>query len=90
MATTHSEQRYWFRAKRYGWGWTPCTWQGWTVLAVWAVVFTALVTGCAAAASASNGALFALLLAFTIASTLALVGLCWRKGEPPQFRWGGR
>jgi hypothetical protein len=22
--------RFWFRAKRYGWG-TPCTWQGWVV-----------------------------------------------------------
>jgi hypothetical protein len=26
--------RYWFPAKRYGWGWgLPVTWQGWAVLA---------------------------------------------------------
>jgi hypothetical protein len=25
--------RYWFPAKRYGWGWgLPCAWQGWLVL----------------------------------------------------------
>jgi hypothetical protein len=25
--------RYWFPAKRYGWGWgMPCAWQGWLVL----------------------------------------------------------
>ena len=22
----------WFRRKKYGWGWTPSTWQGWTVV----------------------------------------------------------
>ena len=26
--------RYWFPAKRYGWG-SPCTWQGWLVLAAY-------------------------------------------------------
>ena len=90
MATTHPEQRYWFRAKRYGWGWTPCTWQGWAALAVWAIAFTALVVGCAAAASASNGVLFGVLVALAIAATLALVWVGWRTGEPPRFRWGGR
>jgi len=23
--------QYWFKPKRYGWGATPVTWQGWTV-----------------------------------------------------------
>ena len=28
--------RYRFSAKRYGWGWgSPCTWQGWMVLAAY-------------------------------------------------------
>jgi hypothetical protein len=27
------ERKYWFRAKRYDWGWgLPGTWQGWVVL----------------------------------------------------------
>lgn len=24
-------RRIWFRAKKYGWGWYPVTWQGWVV-----------------------------------------------------------
>jgi hypothetical protein len=29
-----TERKYWFPAKRYGWGWgIPCTWQGWLVMA---------------------------------------------------------
>jgi hypothetical protein len=30
------EQKYWFPAKRYGWGWgPPSSWQGWVVLVVY-------------------------------------------------------
>jgi hypothetical protein len=37
------EQKYWFRAKRYGWGWgLPITWQSWAVLGLW---FAALILG---------------------------------------------
>ncbi len=29
-----TERKYWFPAKRYGWGWGfPSTWQGWVVFA---------------------------------------------------------
>jgi hypothetical protein len=29
-----TERKYWFPAKRYGWGWgIPCSWRGWLVLA---------------------------------------------------------
>jgi hypothetical protein len=36
---TEQETKYWFRAKRYGWGWgLPITWQRWTVLISWLVV----------------------------------------------------
>lgn len=28
---------YWFKRRRYGWGWTPVTWQGWSVLGVFLV-----------------------------------------------------
>jgi hypothetical protein len=38
--------RYWFAAKRYGYGWgLPLTWQGWLVYAGWfAVLFGGLAT----------------------------------------------
>ena len=25
----------WFKRKTYGYGWTPATWQGWLIIAVW-------------------------------------------------------
>jgi len=35
------EKRYWFRKKRFGWGWTPATGEGW--IATFA--FAAIIVG---------------------------------------------
>ena len=79
---TNEKDGYWFPAKRYGWGWgVPRTWQGWVVLTVFAV-FVAL------------GAIFRGWLgligfiAYTVLMSLALIVVCWLKGEPPRWRWG--
>ena len=77
--------RYWFPAKRYGWGWgLPTAWQGWVVM----LVFIALLV---------MGAIWLPppreLLAFLIYTAVlwaALLAVCWIKGEPPRWRWGKR
>jgi peptidoglycan/LPS O-acetylase OafA/YrhL len=79
-------QRLWFKAKTYGWGWTPATWQGWLVtLAYIAAVFAAalifLRPKLAAAGWIGYGTAIVLL-------TAALIIVCYRTGERPQWRWG--
>ena len=78
------ERKYWFPAKRYGWGWGfPITWQGWIVLVL------------AIAAAVTDGLLFppseGLLrfLALELGVAIALILVCWLTGEPPRWRWGG-
>jgi hypothetical protein len=79
------EPRYWFRAKRYGWGWgLPLVWQGWVVLLGFVVL---LIVGSALILPAKHVALH---LAYVIVSSAALIGICYAKGEPPKWRWGGR
>ncbi len=76
----------WFRAKRYGYGWSrPLTWQGWLVIGV----YCALVAGGALllARGEIDRTLYA---AFALLLTLALIAICWRTGEPPRWRWGDR
>lgn len=77
-------QRYWFAAKRYGWGWgLPLTWQGWTVYTLW----------CAAVLCGSLYLLphrVAADLIFLLVMSLLLLGICYAKGEPPRWRWGDR
>ena len=83
----YQERRYWFRARRYGYGWTPCSWQGWLVLGVFIILFTATVAGSIAAASVSG----VLVAACTLASVMlvvALIYVCWAMGEPARWRWG--
>jgi hypothetical protein len=78
-----TERKYWFPAKRYGWGWgIPSSWQGWVVLAA----FAGLVLG---SFLFPPGAEFGRYLAYVAALCGLLVGVCWLKGEPPRWRWGG-
>ena len=78
-----SPPRYWFPAKKYGWGWSaPRIWEGWTVLAVYVCL---LLAGAFAFPPARDVAAF---LAMVAALTLVLLAVCWLKGEPPRWRWG--
>jgi len=76
-------KRYWFPAKRYGWGWgPPSTWQGWLATVLWAVVlFVGMLRipfhGRVVAESA-----------FAVAMIGIYMLICYWKGEPPRWRWG--
>ena len=72
----------WFRAKRYGWGWVPCAWQGWVVLAVFLVLVAA---GSLFVLPAHGGLFFA---GYVVVLCALLTAVCWAKGEPPRWRWG--
>ena len=75
------DKHYWFPAKRYGWGWgAPTCWQGWAVMGVYLVV----VLGATPLAERHMVAY----LATTFVATALLIAICWRKGEPPRWRWG--
>lgn len=77
------KNKYWFPAKRYGWGWgLPSSWEGWTVL----VVFFSIVTlGAIFIPPISAPMSYTMYVAF---ACLILVAICWLKGEPTRWRWG--
>ena len=78
-----SARRYWFPAKRYGWGWgLPVTWEGWLVLAAF-VALTAMAAWLFLPSTAPGT--FAACIAVLVA---LLTGVCWLTGEPPRWRWG--
>jgi hypothetical protein len=79
-----NDQRYWFRAKRYGWGWgLPCAWQGWVVFSLW---FAGFVIGTRFLLPRYLPAH----LAFTVVMVGVLLLVCYKKEEPPAWRWGDR
>jgi hypothetical protein len=77
------DRRYWFAAKRYGWGWgLPLTWQGWLVYVAW---FFVLFGGIA---KIGLRQLPVPHLVFVVAMILILLAICYWKGEPPRWRSG--
>ena len=74
---------YWFRAKRYGWGWgLPLTWQGWAVF----IAFICLVVAGAWLFPPHRATMA--FVAYMVALSIILVTVCWMTGEPPRWRWG--
>ncbi len=79
-------QGYWFKAKLYGWGWTPVKWQGWIVIALYVGVLFLLSRGITPEQSFQE-----LLVPFFIpflAATALLIAVCYIKGEKPRWQWG--
>ena len=74
---------YWFPAKTLGWGWGfPIRWQGWVVYGIAAAL---LVAGPFALPPDKEPVLFHVYIAGVV---IALLVVCFIKGEPPSWRWG--
>jgi len=80
-----NSESYWFPAKRYGWGWgPPVRWQGWVALVIWAA---ALAEGLFLLRHHQNAPW--LRLAYVLLMCILFGVVCYVKGEPPKWRWGG-
>jgi hypothetical protein len=77
-------RQYWFRAKKYGWGWgLPLVWQGWAVAIVWLAM---MVVGAIRLLPMHPIAF----LFFTPIMGGVITLICYITGEPPKWRWGDR
>ena len=75
---------YWFRAKRYGWGWgLPASLAGWVFFCTWLAGLLAGVVWLRRLHPLAP-------VAFLAVMTALLVCVCYAKGEPPSWRWGDR
>ena len=80
---------YWFRPKRYGYGATPTTWQGWAVIAAFVLI---VVTSTARlAVSGADSRWFWIAAAIDAVALVAFVALVRRKTDGEwRWRWGDR
>ncbi|MCX6715203.1 MAG: hypothetical protein NTX72_05330 [Candidatus Uhrbacteria bacterium] len=80
-------KKLWFKAKQYGWGWYPATWQGWLVL----LGFLVLDFGNVFRLDVKHGSSPAVAREFfieTIILVIVLIWICYRTGEKPRWSWG--
>lgn len=80
-------KKLWFKARRYGWGWTPCSWEGWTVFAAFAAVqvWNFLRIDYTSHSNSDTVRPFVIQL---IISLIVLYFICYMRGEKPSWRWG--
>lgn len=78
---------YWFRAKTFGWGWTPATWQGWAIVAIYLYVIITMSMSVDARSHSGSDTLIGMTIPFILATTI-MIAICYRTGEKPEWRWG--
>ncbi len=78
--------KIWFKAKKYGWGWYPATWEGWAVILIYLLILSVLIY-----IFNSNIEKFLdiyLVSVFTL--TGILIYISYKKGEKPGWHWGDK
>lgn len=80
-------KKIWFKAKRYGWGWTPASIEGWICIAIFMalVIITAFLVEKFTNSEMEFAIIYMLLL---LLQTIPLIYICYKKGEKPGWRWG--
>ena len=84
--TTTNGKEIWFKRRRFGWGWVPCTWQGWAVIAAYIaadVAFALTIDN----TSTPREVAFTFMLPVTLL-TISLIRFCYAYGEEPRWQWG--
>lgn len=85
MAKT--KKNYWFKAKNYGWGWYPSTWQGWLITLIYLATSVRLMARLDSVSYPAKDMLMNYFLPLVF-FTLSFIFLAYQTGEPPRWRWG--
>ncbi len=75
----------WFKRKKYGWGWTPASKEGWLVVLIYLVVLAIYPLLAELGVLSFEPAIFGVIFLF---ATVPLIAISYKKGEPPSWRWG--
>jgi ABC-type phosphate/phosphonate transport system permease subunit len=82
-----SKKKLWFRAKKYGWGWTPVTWEGWLVVIIYVLFISFRAKEVSSMFDTNTSFVFRYFFE-VLFSTIPLIIICYLKGEKPRWRWG--
>lgn len=85
--STEKTRALWFKAKLYGWGWYPATWQGWAITVIDAALFVAIILIGLGAADNWLDQLFFVWIPLVGLTTL-YAAIAYSFGEKPHWQWG--
>ncbi len=79
-------KKLWFRAKKFGWGWYPISWEGWLITILYVVAILQYVLQADNTEHSGSDALISIALPFIITTVFLLI-ICYAKGEKPKWNW---
>ena len=82
------QKRYWFKRKRYGWGWVPVTWQGMAVIGVYLALILIGAASLLDEAEESYSAEVGVFMIAVFILTVQLILVAYKRGPAPKWRWG--
>lgn len=84
----NKSEKLWFKRRRYGWGWTPVTWQGWLCVVIFLAVIVSSVYTIPMKPNEPTTGQILLFSMYVGSAILILLGVSFMKGPSPKFRWG--
>lgn len=92
--TKGGEKQYWFKAKKYGWGWgLPANRKGWIAFSLFLAIWLASLLWLVSTGSPTEQLQtkdIAIFLVILFADILGLLFVSFKYGEPPKWRWGNK
>ena len=73
--------KLWFKAKSFGWGWTPCSIEGWLVT----IGFVMALLAISFFLKEGNTAEY---MMWFFSLIIILIFIAYKKGEKPHWNWG--
>ena len=73
--------KLWFKSKRFGWGWQPCSWEGWVVTGVF-VVLIIIASKIFLLRDEEDKFFFSMFVLIGL-----LIIICYKTGERPGWRF---
>lgn len=81
------KEKLWFRAKTYGWGWYPSSKEGWHLLLAYFAIATGFIVWSEITENGGNKISTVISSIAVLVLTAALVYVCYKKCEKPEWRW---
>lgn len=81
-------EKYWFKRKLYGYGWTPAKKEGWVTFFVYLAVVLGLILFLPSRLQESQSTVYVIVP--VIVTTFLFIGIAWKKGESLKWQWGNK
>ena len=81
-------KKYWFKRRRFGWGWTPVTWQGWLTVAFFIGLIIAASMQLPSKPEEPTPDQTLRFWVLFVSATAGILVVSALKGPKPKWRWG--